>query len=96
MHLPERAGGDGEVLAESGNSAPGNIPGSDHDAVGGKVLVLDSARLAGAVDVHANFLESTFLEQRGETFTRRHLTLFVTGADLFLAAGCEDLGLPVP
>src|SRR5271165_5215818 len=46
MHLPERAGGDGEVLAEGGNSAPGDIPGSDHDAVGGKVLVLHSARLA--------------------------------------------------
>ena len=94
--MPERAGGDSKVLAEGGNSAPGNIAGSDHDAVGGKVLLLRNARLAGAADVHADFLESAFLEQRRETFTRRHLTLFMTGVNLFLAAGSEDLGLPVP
>ena len=95
MHLAERAGGDGEVLAEGGDRAAADIAGADHDAVGRKVFLRRGAGLCDAADVHADFLEGAFLEQRGETFARRHLALLVTGAGLLLAAASENLGLPV-
>ena len=96
MHLAERAGSHGEVLAEGGHGAPADIAGPDHDAVGGQFLLLRDARLARAADVHADLLEGAFLEQRVEAFAGGQPALLVAGAGLVLAAAGENLGLSVP
>ncbi len=95
MHLAERTGGDSKVLAERSDGAATNIAGAHHHAVGRQILLLGNARLPGAADVHADFLESALLEQRRKPFTRGHATLVVAGARLILAPAFQQLDLSV-
>ena len=95
MHLAERAGGNGEVLAEGSNGSTADIAGPDNDAVGGQFLLFRGARLMLAADMHPDLLEGAFLEQCGKTFAGRHPPLIVAGTGLFRATPREDKNLPM-
>jgi hypothetical protein len=96
VHLAERAGGHGEILAECGNRPARDVAGADHNAVGRKFLLLRDTGLSGAADVHADFLEGAFLEQCGKALAGGHPALVVTGVRLVFAAARKSSVLSIP
>ena len=90
VHLAQRAGRDGEVLAERGHRPAVHVAGAGDHAVGGIHLLVGAEGATGVADVHADFLEGARLEQRAQPVAGGEQPLGVALVDLLLATAKLD------